>query len=177
MTLICAASTVFTVFLFWNPTPHPQPPHYCIGKMHPQPFVTSSFNDASGAKWEFSPAPASRITHEYFSGMCGMCHGLWRRLNGLFPSSHNVGSATKPIPHLPCPTGLELLSLSVTGEYFMDACCWEVITNFIRSEKETLIIPTCRIDYRHLLKYCFSSSASHGAQWVSLVSSCRKENT
>lgn len=51
-----------------------------------------------------SPAPTSRITHEYFIGMRGMCHGPqgvektdW--ISTLIPSSSNdVRAAGKPIP-------------------------------------------------------------------------------
>lgn len=69
------------------------------------PFVTSSFNDAPVEKkmQEFSSAPTSRISHEYFSDMWGVCHGSQPvELTGsaLYPPS-SPSKATPPHP-TPC---------------------------------------------------------------------------
>lgn len=73
----------------------------CIAKLHPQSFVTSSLKDNNGGKWEFSSAPASRVTHESFSGVWDLCHSAWSGLTGsaFYPPSSS-SSSLKMAPSL-----------------------------------------------------------------------------
>lgn len=116
--------------------------------MHPQLFVTSSFNDSPVEKWEFSPAPASTITHEYFSGVWGMCHRGGRRLTGsaLYPHHHPMmlELLQKPIPRTSQAQQVWSCQPSQWLEY-IGYMLWRVIGNFIHSEKGSKIIPTCRV--------------------------------